>query len=133
MSVSRASWFRQADWSPRAAALVSAGALLALGASWTLLHTGFWGRGQIVDTPVYQAYGDAVEGGAVPYRDFSLEYPPGALPVFVVPSLLSRSGDADGYRRVFEALMVACGGIALLCVLSTLRSFGVAPAAAAAS
>jgi hypothetical protein len=119
--------------SPRAAALVGAGALFVLGVSWTVLHTGFWARDQIVDTPVYQRYGDAIEGGAVPYRDFSLEYPPGALPAFVVPSLLSHSGDDEGYRRVFEALMVACGGVALLCVLSTLRTLGVGPAAAAGS
>ena len=33
-------------------------------------------RDQIVDTPVYERYGDAMADGEVPYRDFRLEYPP---------------------------------------------------------
>ena len=40
----------------------------------------------------------------VPYRDFQLEYPPGALPVFVAPALLERFD----YRKVFQLLMAAC-------------------------
>ena len=53
---------------------------------------------------VYQRYGDAMANGQVPYRDFELEYPPGALPVFALPSLLrSHDGDltatATGSRR----------------------------------
>jgi uncharacterized membrane protein len=46
----------------------------------------------------------------VPYRDFSLEYPPGALPAFVVPSL----GPARDYDTWFSAFEVV-GGLA--CVL----------------
>jgi hypothetical protein len=32
-------------------------------------------------------YGHAVLGGQVPYRDFALEYPPGAIPLFTLPAL----------------------------------------------
>ena len=32
--------------------------------------------------------GELVTAGDVPYRDFRVEYPPGALPTFVVPSLI---------------------------------------------
>jgi Glycosyltransferase family 87 len=42
--------------------------------------------------------------GEVPYRDFDVEYPPGALPVFVLPSL----GPSQSYRSWFEALMWVC-------------------------
>ena len=73
--------------------------------SWGLLHAGFWQRTQIVDTPVYQHYGEAVLDGRVPYRDFDLEYPPAALPVFVLPALAR----ADDYREAFELLMWAAG------------------------
>ena len=45
--------------------------------------TGCYAATQIVDTPVYEHYGDAIEDGQVPYRDFRPEYPPGALPGFV--------------------------------------------------
>jgi uncharacterized membrane protein len=46
----------------------------------------------------------------VPYRDFSLEYPPGALPAFVAPSL----GPARDYDTWFSLFEVAAG---LACVL----------------
>ncbi|MGI8607179.1 MAG: glycosyltransferase 87 family protein [Gaiellaceae bacterium] len=73
--------------------------------AWSLLHVWHWGGYQIIDTPVYQRYGDAVVAGQVPYRDFGLEYPPGALPAFVVPALFP----SGAYRGAFEALMLACG------------------------
>jgi uncharacterized membrane protein len=85
-----------------AATVVAATALVA--AVWGALHVGWYGRGQIVDYGVYQHYGDAIEGGAVPYRDFRLEYPPAALPVFVLPSLLSRFN----YQHMFQLEMALC-------------------------
>src|SRR5207248_8933515 len=75
-----------------------------------------------------QHYGDLTEDGLVPYRDFSVEYPPGALPAFVLPSLLSRRGDDNGYRRVFEALMAACGAAAAALVALVLVQVGAGPA-----
>jgi hypothetical protein len=75
--------------------------------SWGALHVGGYDDGQIVDTPVYETYGSAIESGAVPYRDVKPEYPPGALAAFVVPALLS--DDDEGFRDVFEWLMAACG------------------------
>ena len=54
--------------------------------SWALLHTGFWSRTQIIDTPVYERYGEAILDGQVPYRDFDLVYPPAAR-AFRAPAL----------------------------------------------
>ena len=54
--------------------------------SWGLLHTGWYDENEIVDIPVYESYGNAIESGAVPYRDIRPEYPPGALPAFAVPA-----------------------------------------------
>ena len=59
-----------------------------------VLHVGFYEREQIVDTPVYESYGEAIADGEVPYRDFAVEYPPGALPVFLVPALARRRTSA---------------------------------------
>jgi len=75
--------------------------------SWGLLHVGFYRHAQVVDTPVYQKYGDWMASGNVPYRDFGVEYPPGALPVFVLPSLAD--GHGRSYRGMFELLMAVCG------------------------
>ena len=78
--------------------------------SWALLHTGFWSRTQIIDTPVYERYGEAILDGQVPYRDFDLEYPPAALPTFVLPALAQE----DDYDSAFELLMWACAAAAVV-------------------
>ena len=95
--------------------------VILFGASFGLLHAAPFSDFQIVDTPTYQRYGDAIlDEGQVPYRDFSIEYPPGALPVFVLPSL---APSAD-YRSTFEILMLLCGLAATALVVWTLASSG---------
>jgi len=99
-------------------------ALAVFGAAWAVLHHGFYRRGQIVDTPVYQRYGDAMTDGKVPYLDFSVEYPPAALPVFVLPAI-GDGHNPDTFRRNFERLMVLCGLLAIVgmaIALSALRA-----------
>jgi hypothetical protein len=72
---------------------------------WGLLHVAWYPHRQIVDYGVYQTYGDdIVHGHEVPYRDFQLEYPPAALPVFALPSVF----EGYGYRPVFRYLMLLC-------------------------
>ncbi len=89
---------------------------------WAVLHRGVFASHPIVDTPVYERYGSAIDDGKVPYRDFSLEYPPGALPVFVAPAL----GDvgSDTFRVRFEALMAFFGEAMIVCVAVALVSLG---------
>lgn len=115
---------RSASWSPPAdlrlwASATLVGAVLLAGA-WGLLHVGPLGDFEIVDTPVYQRYGDAMLDGEVPYRDFELEYPPAALPVFLVPSLAPE----DEYRAAFEGLMLACGFAAIAALAYALVAAG---------
>ena len=121
MTASPTSWSRPAE---RQLTAVSAALAIAVFlVAWGLLHVGFYERDQIVDTPVYEQYGDRMVDGQVPYRDFRPEYPPLALPAFAVPSLVA-GVDADGeaYRDAFEWLMAACGVAALALVTLTLRS-----------
>ena len=89
---------RSRSSSPPSASVVGAVGLAVFVCAWALVHEGWFSRGQIVDTPVYESYGWAVARGEVPYRDFSLEYPPGALPMFVAPSshLLARGSTESG-------------------------------------
>jgi hypothetical protein len=93
------------------AVLVAALAAAVFLSSWGLLHRGFYAREQIVDTPVYERYGRAMDEGRIPYRDFTLEYPPGALPVFALPAL--GGADFDTFVSRFEGSMAVCG-LALL-------------------
>jgi uncharacterized membrane protein len=96
----------------RPEAFAAAGLFLAC---WGLVHTWFWTRGQLVDWPTYRDYGSAiVDHGRLPYRDFAVEYPPGALPVFVAPAPF-----AD-YASAFGWLMAACG-VALVFVVAQVR------------
>ncbi len=89
---------------------------------WGVLHRGYFTSHPIVDTPVYERYGAAMNDGKLPYRDFRVEYPPGALPVFAVPSL----GDAgsETFRVRFEALMAFFGEAIIVCVALALVSLG---------
>ncbi len=107
-----------------------AAVVVALGlfvASWSLLHHGSLSHDQISDTGTYQSYGDAIAGrGAVPYRDFNLEYPPGALPVFILPSL-GHEGDRPAYDRWFDREMALCGCLALLGTALCLRALRAGP------
>jgi hypothetical protein len=123
---------RPESWSPPAdprRAVVAAGLAIALFVgAWVALHRGFYRHRQIIDTPIYQRYGDAMADGQVPYRDFGLEYPPAALPVFVIPSLLrSQNGNLADYRDGFEAEMLVCGLLALLFMLSVLLRLEAGP------
>jgi hypothetical protein len=95
------------------AALVASLVVAAFFVAFGGLHYGFYTRKLLEDTPLYERYGDAiVHHHRLPYRDFAVEYPPGALPVFAAPSLVAPAGDFSVYRRVFEALMLACGAAA---------------------
>jgi hypothetical protein len=82
--------------------VVLAGAVFL--AAWGITHVWFYPQHAHGDVPLYQSYGQAVRDGQVPYRDFALEYPPGALPTFVLPAL-----PGSTYETWFEWLMAACG------------------------
>jgi uncharacterized membrane protein len=67
----------------------------------------------LTDYGVYKKYGDKiVNTHAVPYRDFQMEYPPAALPVFVLPALVEHYD----YDRVFQGLMALCDLAAVIAV-----------------
>jgi uncharacterized membrane protein len=67
------------------------------------------------DLHLYGGFADAVFAGHVPYRDFFMEYPPGALAVFLPPRVFG----ASHYEAAFKSLMTLCGiaTIALLALL----------------
>src|SRR4029453_6529852 len=69
---------------------------------------------------VYPTYGTKMLDGSLPYRDFAMEYPPGAAAIFVLPATRAvAGGSTEGaswlplnsagrrYYRGFESLVVA--------------------------
>ena len=90
--------------------------------AWVVLHVWVFGRGQIIDTPTYQRYGEALLDGKVPYRDYSLEYPPGSLPAFALPA--TRAHTAIEYRFWFDSLMLLCAIWMSGLIAATLTALG---------
>jgi len=76
----------------------------------------------VTDIALYRTYGERVAGGLVPYRDFSFEYPPGALPALVLPALVTSSVEA--YRVAFVAELAIVGALAVLAFDLALRRSG---------
>ncbi len=99
--------------------------------SLTLLHWGWYQHALILDTLEYHRYGSAIVDGKVPYRDFGVEYPPGALPAFVTPAVGKPAFTL--YNREFQVLMALCGAGALAAMALVLRSLGATLERAAAA
>ena len=87
------------------------------------------------DVTRYEAYGAQMLDGAVPYRDFWMEYPPGAALIFVLPSVVARqvgsSDDASSappnaaarrYYRSFTALVLLLLAAILVLTAITLQT-----------
>jgi len=102
---------------------VALGGVLFVGAS-ALPNVGLLDREQVGDTPAYERFGEAILSGQVPYRDFYLEYPPGALPDFVVPAI----GSGDDYALRFKLLALALGVATIALVAVALSALGASPA-----
>jgi hypothetical protein len=115
LSVLAKSW--SASTEPWRLAVGAAGLFLV---SLTLLHWGWYQHSLILDTVEYHRYGSAIVDGQMPYRDFAVEYPPGALPVFAAPAIGEPSFSL--YNREFQVLMALCGVGALAAMTVALRS-----------
>lgn len=66
------------------------------------------------DVRAYHDYASKTVQGLVPYRDFAVEYPPGAIPFFVLPRLLGSSFEAYRWLFALEMMIVNGGIIALI-------------------
>jgi hypothetical protein len=62
------------------------------------------------DVGHYETFGHRVMDGEVPYHDFYLEYPPGALPAFVAPAAISERH----YVKTFKLLMATLGALTVV-------------------
>lgn len=87
--------------------------VIVLGLLFCLIHTlvftrAFYSGGPDVET--YYQYASRMHDGQVPYRDFAVEYPPGALAVFLIPRLFTDNLHDYGHAFTLEMLFfdLAC-------------------------
>ncbi|HEX5504081.1 MAG TPA: glycosyltransferase family 87 protein [Thermomicrobiales bacterium] len=73
------------------------------------------------DLAVYFSYGQRMVGGLVPYRDFVMEYPPLAAPLFWLPARFAR--DLAAYEHAFLLEVIAFDLAGVGAALWALRRF----------
>jgi Glycosyltransferase family 87 len=90
--------------------LTAGGGLLLLAAC-SLPWVGLWNPNGVADTGLYGLYGARIVHGLVPYRDFFMEFPPGAIPALALPALAG-----EHYVAWFKAteFVLALGTLACL-------------------
>ena len=110
-----------ASWRPDRTAVVASGLFVV---SCAVAYGGLFSHAYPGDVGTYAGYGRAlVLHGRIPYRDFYVEYPPGAIPVFALPVLIWNAH----YVLVFKLLMTACGVGFTLCSASIVSRLGLHP------
>jgi hypothetical protein len=72
--------------------------------SWAPLLACLDSRGEQGDIRIYKADSGALLEGRMPYRDTVVEYPPYAIPIFVLP----RASGSEGYLGWFMMLAALC-------------------------
>lgn len=98
----------------RPAALAAAAGVALFLACCSLPWVGLWNPGGVADTGLYGLYGGRMADGLVPYRDFFVEFPPGALLALVVPAL-----PGSHYVVWFKVFEFLCGA-ATIVLLATI-------------
>jgi uncharacterized membrane protein len=115
--------------STRARIGVTAGCVAVFLGSWSLTHRLWYpasGRG--VDITVYHRYARDTVAGRMPYRSFSIEYPPGFLLPALAPDATAPANDYDAYVRDFDRWMAGAGVFLILFAAAALAALRARPA-----
>ena len=111
------------DGYARWVANVTAAALIGFSLSWVallaLIDRGWYGTASIASDPgVLQDYAGYIAAGRIPYKGFSLEYPPLSLIPIVLPMLLGGMPTVDdSYRPMFQLVEAIFGFLTMLFVM----------------
>lgn len=89
-------------------------------AACSLPSVGLWSGQGHADTGLYGLYGHRIATGELPYRDFYMEFPPGAIPALVVPDAAHAH-----YPAAFHWVQLACLAGCVLLLAWTLAGAGV--------
>ena len=113
--------------SRRARVGIAFAAVVAVAFIGSALVAGWVGSVGISDAPVYQRYGERMLEGDMPYRDFRVEYPPGALAAFFLPALAAGSGDPSAYEHWLAVVMVFCAAVCAVLAVVAVSLLGGSP------
>jgi Glycosyltransferase family 87 len=100
------------------------GALLLLAAGWAAtLWLAPWSDERVNDLFVYRVFAEPVLGGALPYRDVFLEYPPLAAPAIALPGVAGTGEEV--FRAAFAGwTLLLAAAVVLLCGALAVRTGG---------
>jgi hypothetical protein len=111
------------DLTPKQQLWLVVGAFLVLHAiTWLLLELFYYNGRPITDTSIYYHYSNRILNGFFPYRDFSAEYPPVAMLIFLLPRLFSGSAyNIYVYWFELEMFIFSAANMVLLAVVAWKR------------
>ncbi|MGZ4333256.1 MAG: glycosyltransferase 87 family protein [Gaiellaceae bacterium] len=103
-------------------------------ASWSAIHH-HWYRpnGQSSDVRIYHRYAQRTVERKIPYRDFSIEYPPGFLLPALAPDATANPASYDSYEHAFQRWMAGAGVVLILFTALALTALRARPAHFAAA
>lgn len=82
---------------------------------WVVLELVYYQSRPVTDTSIYYQYSSRVVNGLFPYSEFSAEYPPVAMLLFLLPRLASGpSYDLYVYWFELEMLVFTCANVVLI-------------------
>jgi hypothetical protein len=95
-------------------------------AAWSFIsYVPVFGKWLYGDVRFYENWGSMMAGHAVPYRDFNIEYPPGALITFLAPTYLRKLAGYHGtYFEWFRVELLVIGIAALVAMAWALHFLG---------
>src|SRR5262249_62140371 len=100
--------------------LAAAAAMPVYVAACAVPDGGLFRAARFRDVHLYGGFAHSVFAGQVPYRDFFMEYPPGALAVFLPPQVFG----SEHYNAAFKSLMVLCGAATIVVLALLLVRLG---------
>ena len=120
-SSSSRTWFLPADL--RAPLLAGVGVFVA---AWLFIsYVPVFGKWLYGDVRFYETWGGMMANRLVPYRDFNIEYPPGALGTFMLPVYLRKLAGYHGtYFFWFRVELLVIGIAALIAMAWALHYLG---------
>ena len=92
---------------------------------WVMTHVPYYKDWLYGDVRLYENWGTLTAAHYLPYRDFPLEYPPGAVPIFVSPIYLRKlAGYHETYFNWFRIELLVIGLLTIVVAAWVLRMLG---------